>query len=85
MQSSFFNCINLKAKMSLAAASLFTLFVIATSYLTFSYFERTLNESISDQQSSLVSSLAAYNIVEGAEFRIELLEFTKGPEKGVVG
>ncbi|HXE97135.1 MAG TPA: cache domain-containing protein [Dongiaceae bacterium] len=58
MRTNYFKGISLKTKMALAVTSLFILFVIATSYLTFSYFERTLKESISAQQFSLVSSLA---------------------------
>ena len=58
MLSKFFKGITLKTKMSLAVTSLFILFIIAASYLTLSYFERSLKGSISSQQFSLVSSLA---------------------------
>jgi len=58
MLSNFFKHITLKTKMSLAVTSLFILFIIAASYLTLSYFERSLKGSIFSQQFSLVSSLA---------------------------
>ena len=49
---------SLKTKIALVVSFLFVLFVSAGSYLTFDYFERSFEESISAQQFSLVSSLA---------------------------
>jgi signal transduction histidine kinase len=49
---------SLKTKIAVAVSFLFVLFVTTASYFTFAYFERTFKKSISDQQFSLVSSLA---------------------------
>jgi PAS domain S-box-containing protein len=49
---------SLKTKMALAVTSLFILFVIAASYFILAYFERSLKETITAQQFSLVTSLA---------------------------
>jgi PAS domain S-box-containing protein len=58
MLRTYLRGVSLKAKMALAVASIFTIFVIAASYLTLSYFERTFKASIFAQQFTLVSTLA---------------------------
>src|SRR5512138_1310402 len=58
MVAGCFKMMSLKIKMSLAVAMLFILFIIAASYVTLAYFERSFKETISSQQFSLASSLA---------------------------
>ncbi|HEY3307671.1 MAG TPA: cache domain-containing protein [Desulfuromonadaceae bacterium] len=58
MKQAFLKSLSLKTKMALAVTILFIFFVIAASYASLAYFESQLKESISNQQFSLVSSLA---------------------------